>query len=48
MKNYQGSSMMGGSRGSTSYGSMMGGTRAPGWMRGGSLPASMMYEHHCR
>jgi rusticyanin len=46
MANYGGGSMMGGSRGSTtadfSYAWMMGGTKAPGWMDGGSLPAAMM------
>jgi rusticyanin len=42
MKNYGGSSMMGASTDSISYGWMMGGTSAPGWMRGGSLPKSMM------
>jgi rusticyanin len=42
MSNYQGSSVMDGSTGSISYGWMMGGTDAPEWMRGASLPASMM------
>jgi plastocyanin len=44
--NHGGGSMMGGSRGSTkadpSLSWMMGGTTAPGWMDGGSLPAAMM------
>ena len=42
MKDYGGSSTMGGSTGNTSYGWMMGGTNAPGWMTGGTLSASMM------
>jgi rusticyanin len=42
MRNFQGGSMMSGSTGSLSYGWMMGGTGAPGWMRGGRLPVSMM------
>jgi hypothetical protein len=37
MKNYGGSSMMGGSTGDTSYSWMMGGTNAPGWMCGGTI-----------
>jgi rusticyanin len=46
MGSYGGQSIMGGSQGSTtsnpSYAWMMGGTNAPGWMHGGTLPASMM------
>jgi rusticyanin len=46
MGSYGGGSMMGGSQGSStsnpSYAWMMGGTDAPGWMHGGTLPASMM------
>jgi rusticyanin len=46
MASYGGGSMMGGSRGPTtadpSLAWMMGGTKAPGWMDGGSLPAAMM------
>jgi rusticyanin len=46
MKTYGGGSMMGGPQGSTmadpSYAWMMGGTTAPGWMDGGTLPAAMM------